>query len=191
VFGTLRDAFKVEDLRKKIIYTLLMFVVIRIGAAIPIPGINNAYLQSVFAENQLDVMGMLDAFSGGAFQNMTLFALGIIPYINSSIIMNLLTIAIPALEEMQKEGEDGRKKIASITRYGTVVLAIVQAIAISISLRGIFYNYNVLTVIVAVVAMTGGTAFLMWIGERINEKGIGNGISLIIVINFRSHFILV
>jgi len=186
VFGTLRDAFKVEDLRKKIIYTLLMFVVIRIGAAIPIPGINNAYLQSVFAENQLDVMGMLDAFSGGAFQNMTLFALGIIPYINSSIIMNLLTIAIPALEEMQKEGEDGRKKIASITRYGTVVLAIVQAIAISISLRGIFYNYNVLTVIVAVVAMTGGTAFLMWIGERINEKGIGNGISLIIVINILS-----
>lgn len=186
MFSTLRDAFKVEDLRKKILYTLLMFVVIRIGASIPIPGINNAYLQSVFAANNLDLMGMLDAFSGGAFQNMTLFALGIIPYINSSIIMNLLTIAIPALEEMQKEGEDGRKKIAKITRYGTVVLALVQATAISISLQNIFYSYNVFTVIIAVAAMTAGTAFLMWIGERITENGIGNGISLIITINILS-----
>lgn len=163
-----------------------MFVVIRIGASIPIPGINNAYLQSVFAANNLDLMGMLDAFSGGAFQNMTLFALGIIPYINSSIIMNLLTIAIPALEEMQKEGEDGRKKIAKITRYGTVVLALVQATAISISLQNIFYSFNVFTVIIAVAAMTAGTAFLMWIGERITENGIGNGISLIITINILS-----
>ncbi|MBN2222301.1 MAG: preprotein translocase subunit SecY [Vallitaleaceae bacterium] len=186
MFSTLRDAFKVEDLRKKILYTLLMFVVIRIGASIPIPGINNAYLQSVFAANNLDLMGMLDAFSGGAFQNMTLFALGIIPYINSSIIMNLLTIAIPALEEMQKEGEDGRKKIAKITRYGTVVLALVQATAISISLQNIFYSFNVFTVIIAVAAMTAGTAFLMWIGERITENGIGNGISLIITINILS-----
>ncbi len=101
-----------------------MFVVIRVGAAVPIPGIDNALLQSIFAQNQLDLVGMLDAFSGGAFKNMTLFALGIIPYINASIIMNLLTIAIPALEEMQKEGQDGRKKIAKITRYGTVILAV-------------------------------------------------------------------
>ncbi len=186
MFGTLRDAFKVEDLRRRIIYTLLMFVVIRVGAAVPIPGIDNALLQSIFAQNQLDLVGMLDAFSGGAFKNMTLFALGIIPYINASIIMNLLTIAIPALEEMQKEGQDGRKKIAKITRYGTVILAVVQAIAISISLRSMFIDYNFFSVLVAVMSMTAGTAFLMWIGERITENGIGNGISLIIVINILS-----
>jgi len=186
VFSTLRDAFKVEDLRKKIIFTLLMFVVIRIGAAVPIPGIDNALLQNLFAQNELDLVGMLDAFSGGAFKNMTLFALGIIPYINSSIIMNLLTIAIPALEEMQKEGEDGRKKIAKITRFGTIGLAVVQAVAISISLRSMFVSYDIFSVVVAVVAMTAGTAFLMWIGERITENGIGNGISLIIVVNIVS-----
>ncbi len=186
MFGTLRDAFKVEDLRKRIIFTLLMFVVIRVGSAVPIPGIDNAYLQSVFAANNLDLVGMLDAFSGGAFKNMTLFALGIIPYINSSIIMNLLTIAIPPLEEMQKEGEDGRKKIAKITRYGTIVFALIQATAISISLRNIFYDFNFFSVLTAVAAMTAGTAFLMWIGERITERGIGNGISLIIAINIIS-----
>jgi len=186
VFGTLRDAFKVEDLRKRIIFTLLMFVVIRIGAAVPIPGIDNALLQELFAKNDLDMLGMLDAFSGGAFQQMTLFALGIVPYINSSIIMNLLTIAIPALEEMQKEGEDGRKKIAKITRYLTIGLAVIQATAISISLKSMFISYDIFSVIVAVGAMTAGTAFLMWIGERITENGIGNGISLIIVVNIVS-----
>lgn len=186
MFGTLRDAFKVEDLRKRIVFTLLMFVVIRVGAAVPIPGIDSEALLRMFEQNDLDLVGMLDAFSGGAFKNMTLFALGIIPYINSSIIMNLLTIAIPALEEMQKEGEDGKKKIAKITRYGTVVLAVVQAIAISISLQNMFVSYNIFSVLVAVASMTAGTAFLMWIGERITENGIGNGISLIIVINIIS-----
>lgn len=189
MFGTLRDAFKVEDLRKRIVYTLLMFLVIRIGANVPIPGIDSdaliAAIQNQFGtENTM--MGMLDAFSGGAFANMTLFALGIIPYINASIIMNLLTIAIPALEEMQKEGEDGKKKIAKITRIGTVVLAIVQATATSISIQGAFYEYNLGSVLVAIAAMTAGTAFLMWIGERITENGIGNGISLIIAINILS-----
>lgn len=189
MFRTLRDAFKVEDLRKRIVYTLLMFLVIRIGANVPIPGINSdaliAAIQNQFGtENTM--MGMLDAFSGGAFANMTLFALGIIPYINASIIMNLLTIAIPALEEMQKEGEEGKKKIATITRVGTVVLAVVQATATSISIQGAFYDYNLGSVIVAIAAMTAGTAFLMWIGERITENGIGNGISLIIAINILS-----
>lgn len=186
MFRTLRDAFKIEDLRRKIIFTLLMFIVIRIGASIPIPGIDNSFLKDQFARMDLDMAGMLDAFSGGAFKDMTLFALGIIPYINSSIIMNLLTIAIPALEEMQKEGEDGRKKIAKITRYGTVVLAFIQATAISIGLRGIFVSYDFFTVAIAVLAMTAGTAFLMWIGERITENGIGNGISIIISINIIS-----
>ncbi|MBC7958770.1 MAG: preprotein translocase subunit SecY [Vallitaleaceae bacterium] len=185
MFKTFRDAFKVPDLRNKLIFTLLMLFVIRLGAAIPIPGINSETLKSYF-ENSGDLLGLFDAFSGGAFANMTLFAMGIIPYINASIIMNLLTIAVPALEEMQKEGEDGRKKIAKITRYGTVVLAFIQALAISIGLRTIFNDYNVLSVMVAVSAMTAGTAFLMWIGERINERGVGNGISLIIFVNIIS-----
>lgn len=185
MFRTFRDAFKVPDLRNKLVFTLVMLFVIRIGAAIPIPGINSDTLKAYF-EKSGDLLGLFDAFSGGAFADMTLFAMGIIPYINASIIMNLLTIAIPALEEMQKEGEDGRKKIAKITRYGTVVLALVQSIAISIGLRNIFDDYNVLSVIVAVSAMTAGTAFLMWVGERINEKGVGNGISLIIFVNIIS-----
>lgn len=185
MFKTIRDAFKVPDLRSKIIFTLIMLFVIRIGAVIPIPGINSQVLKDYFAQAG-DLLGLFDAFSGGAFANMTLFAMGIIPYINSSIIMNLLTIAIPALEEMQKEGEDGRKKIAKITRYGTVLLAIIQSTAISIGLRGIFNEYNVLSVITAVLAMTAGTAFLMWVGERLNERGVGNGISLIIFVNILS-----
>lgn len=185
MFRTFRDAFKVPDLRNKLVFTLLMLLVIRIGAAIPIPGINSETLKAYFA-NSGDMLGLFDAFSGGAFANMTLFAMGIIPYINASIIMNLLTIAIPALEEMQKEGEDGRKKIAKITRYGTVVLAFVQALAISFGLRNIFVDYSVMSVVVAVSAMTAGTAFLMWIGERINERGVGNGISLIIFVNIIS-----
>lgn len=185
MFRTFRDAFKVPDLRNKILYTLVMLFVIRVGAAIPIPGINSDVLKDYFSRSG-DLLGLFDAFSGGAFANMTLFAMGIIPYINSSIIMNLLTIAIPALEEMQKEGEDGRKKIAKITRYGTIVLALVQSTAISIGLRTIFYEYNALSVIIAIFSMTAGTAFLMWVGERINERGIGNGISLIIFVNILS-----
>lgn len=187
MLNTLKTAFKVEDVRKRIIYTLLMLVVIRLGANVPIPGINTAALQDVF-KNSEGLLSMLDAFSGGAFRNMTLFALGIIPYINSSIIMNLLTIAIPALEEMQKEGEDGRKKIATITRYVTMVLALIQAIAITITLnaQNMFTNWSFFSAMVSVGAMVAGTAFLMWIGERINENGIGNGISIIIAVNILS-----
>lgn len=187
MLNTLKTAFKVEDVRKRILFTLMMLVVIRLGANVPIPGINTAALQQVFAGNA-GLLSMLDAFSGGAFRNMTLFALGIIPYINSSIIMNLLTIAIPVLEEMQKEGEDGRKKIAKITRYVTMVLALIQAIAITITLnaQGMFIDWNFFSALVSVSAMVAGTAFLMWIGERINEKGIGNGISIIIAVNILS-----
>jgi preprotein translocase subunit SecY len=183
---TLRDAFKVVDLRRKILYTLAMFLVIRIGAHVPIPGINNQRLLNYFNSGNSDLLGLFDAFSGGAFKNMTLFAMGIIPYINASIIMNLLTIAIPTLEEMQKEGEDGRKKIAKITRYATIILALVQSVAITISLRSMFFTFNALSVIIAVASMTAGTAFLMWVGERITENGVGNGISLIIFINIIS-----
>ncbi|GKX28436.1 protein translocase subunit SecY [Vallitalea longa] len=188
MFKTLRDAFKVPDLRKKIIYTMLMFFAIRIGAHIRIPLINPEVVQQMF--NQADDSGlfqMFNAFSGGAFKDMTLFAMGITPYITSSIIMNLLTIAVPKLEEMQKEGEEGRKKIAKLTRYGTIILALLQSIAISIGLgRTLFYDYNIISVIIAVTAMTAGTAFLMWVGEQITVKGVGNGISLIIFINIIS-----
>lgn len=184
MFRTIRDAFKVPDLRSKLIFTLLMLFVVRIGAAIPIPGIDSTALQQAFASN--DLLGLYDAFSGGAFANMTLFAMGIVPYINASIIMNLLTIAIPPLEEMQKEGAEGRKKIAKITRYATVGLALLQATATSIGLRTMFVSYDLFSVLVAIFAMTAGTAFLMWIGERITENGIGNGISLIIFINIIS-----
>ncbi|QUH28928.1 preprotein translocase subunit SecY [Vallitalea guaymasensis] len=188
MFRTLRDAFKIPDLRKKIIYTMLMFFAIRIGAHIRIPLINPAVVQNMFGNaDEAGLLGMFDAFSGGAFKDMTLFAMGITPYITSSIIMNLLTIAIPKLEEMQKEGEEGRKKIAKITRYGTIVLALLQSVAISIGLgRSLFYDYNIFSVIIAVTAMTAGTAFLMWVGEQITVKGVGNGISLIIFINIIS-----
>ncbi|MCT4597408.1 MAG: preprotein translocase subunit SecY [Vallitalea sp.] len=188
MFRTLRDAFKIPDLRKKIIYTFFMFFAIRIGAHVRTPLINPEMVQNLFNNNDSGLLGMFDAFSGGAFKDMTLFAMGIVPYINASIIMNLLTVAIPKLEEMQKEGEDGRKKIAKITRYGTVVLALLQSLALTIGLGrgGLFYDYNFTSVIIAVTAMTAGTAFLMWVGEQITEKGIGNGISLIIFINIIS-----
>lgn len=162
----------------------MMFFAIRIGAHIRVPLVNPEAVSSFAGDGGM--LDMFNAFSGGAFQNMALFAMGIGPYITSSIIMNLLTVAIPKLEEMQKEGEEGRKKIAKITRYGTVVLAILQSTAISISLRGLFYEYNVFSVVIGITAMTAGTAFLMWIGEQITTNGIGNGISLIIFINIIS-----
>lgn len=163
-----------------------MLFAIRSGASIPIPGINSQEILQYFNQNSEGLLGMFDAFSGGAFKNMTIFALGIVPYINSSIIMNLLTIAIPALEEMQKDGQEGRKKIAKITRYATVGFALIQAVAICIGFRSYFDNYGVLSVSLAVMTMVAGTAFLMWCGERITENGIGNGISLIIVVNILS-----
>ena len=186
MFTTLRDAFKVEDLRRKLLFTFFMLFAVRSGAAIPIPGIDSTAILAFFNANSDGLLGMYDAFSGGAFSNMTLFALGIVPYINSSIIMNLLTIAIPALEEMQKEGTEGRKRIARITRFATVGFAVIQATAICIGFRQYFVDYNFLSVLSAVVTMTAGTAFLMWCGERITENGVGNGISLIIVINILS-----
>lgn len=187
MFKTLRDAFKIPDLRRKILYTLMMFAVVRLGAHIPVPGVDSSVIANYF-NSQGGVFGIFDAISGGAFKNMTIFAMGIIPYINASIIMNLLTIAIPKLEQMQKEGEDGRKKMIKITRYLTVVLAAVQAFGITFGLRnaGILKYPNLWSYVIAIVALTAGTAFLMWSGEQITEKGIGNGISLIIFTNIIS-----
>ena len=184
---TLRNAFKVKDIRSRIIFTFLMLIVIRIGSQLPVSGVNGDVFRSWF-ESQAAGLGFFDAITGGSFLSMSVFALNITPYITSSIIMQLLTIAIPALEEMQKDGEDGRKKIAEITRYLTVGLALFESSAMTYGFwrSGYLVEKNALTVITVVTALTAGSAVLMWIGERITEKGVGNGISIVLVINIIS-----
>ena len=185
---TLKNALKIKEIRKKLLYTLGMLVVIRLGSQLPVPGVNRDYFSYWFSSQSSEAFNFFDAFTGGSFENMSIFALNITPYITSSIIMQLLTIAIPKLEEMQKDGEDGRKKIASITRYVTVALALIQAAAMSIGFgrSGLLQEYNALNVITVIAALTAGSAFLMWVGERITENGIGNGISVVLVINIIS-----
>ncbi len=185
MFKTLRDAFKIKEIRTKLGYTLLMIFIIRIGCQMPVPGVDRNFFAEWFAAQTSDAFNFLDAFTGGSFLNMSLLALNITPYITSSIIMQLLTIAIPQLEEMQKEGGEGRKKIASITRYVTVALALIESAAMTISFgrSGYLEEYNALNVITAIAALTAGSAFVMWIGERITENGIGNGISIILLVN--------
>ncbi len=187
MFTTLKNAFKIKELREKILFTFAMLVVIRIGSQLPVPGVKEGYFKEWF-ESQADAFGFFDAITGGSFINMSILALNISPYITSSIIMQLLTIAIPKLEEMQRDGEDGRKKIASITRYVTVALALIQATAMAVGFgnQGLLVNFNALSVITAIATLTAGSAFLMWVGERITEKGIGNGISIVLVINIIS-----
>ena len=188
MFKTLKNAFKIKDLRNKILFTFAMLVVIRLGSQLPVPGVDRNYFSAWFAQQTGDAFSFFNAFTGGSFINMSIFALNISPYITSSIIMQLLTVAIPKLEEMQKEGEDGRKKIASITRYVTVGLALLQSTAMAVAFggNGLLENYNALNVITVIVALTAGSAFLMWIGERITEHGVGNGISIVLVINILS-----
>ena len=185
---TLRNAFKVKDIRSRIIFTFMMLIVIRIGCELPVPGVNGSVFQEWFKSQSNDGFGFVNAITGGSFLNMSVFALNITPYITSSIIMQLLTIAIPKLEEMQRDGEDGRKKIVEITRYLTIALALIESIAMTVG----FYRGNTLidksplTVIMVVTSLTAGSAVLMWIGERITEKGIGNGISIVLTINIIS-----
>ena len=179
MFQTIRNAWKIPDLRKKILFTLLMIAIFRLGSYIPVPGLDRGALQSMIGEGN-NLFGMLDLFSGGAFGNATIFAMSITPYINSSIIMQLLTVAIPALERMAKEGEEGRKKIAAWTRYGTVILAFIQATGLYVALRNGITNPGVVSFILITFSFTAGTAFLMWLGEQITEYGVGNGISIII-----------
>ncbi len=185
---TLRNAFKIKDVRNRIIFTFFMLIVIRLGSQLPIPGVNRGLLATWFADQGMDAFNFFDAITGGSFLQMTVFALSITPYITSSIIMQLLTIAIPKLEEMQKDGEDGRKKIAEITRYLTVALALIEstAMAIGFGRSGYLENFNALSVLTIVATMTAGSAVLMWIGERITEKGVGNGISIVLTINIIS-----
>ena len=185
---TVRNAFKVEDIRKRLLYTLLMLVVVRFGSQLPTPGVDPTFIQNFFAQQTGDAFNFFDAFTGGSFTSMSLFALGITPYITSSIIVQLLTIAIPKLEEMQKDGEDGRKKIQTISRYLTVALALIESIAMTVGFgsRGLLAANTIPNKIVVIAAMTAGSAFLMWIGEEITEHGVGNGISIVLLINIVS-----
>ena len=187
---SLQKAFKVKEVRDRLLYTFMMLVVIRIGCCLPIPGVDPSYLHDFFSNLQNSGMGFFNAITGGSFSSMSIFALSITPYITSSIIMQLMTIAVPKLEEMQKEGEDGRKKIAEYTRYLTVALALFQssAMAIGFGKQGLLYEdaQNVWGYMTVIAAMTAGSALLMWIGERITEKGVGNGISIVLLINIVS-----
>ncbi|MEG1848002.1 MAG: preprotein translocase subunit SecY [Lachnospiraceae bacterium] len=185
---TLKSALKVKEIRNGILFTLAMLVVIRLGSQLPVPGVDRHYFANWFAAQTGDTFSFFNAFTGGSFLNMSVLALNITPYITSSIIMQLLTIAIPKLEEMQKDGEDGRKKIVAITRYVTVGLALLEsgAMAIGFGKQGLLQTYDAINVITVIAALTAGSTFLMWIGERITEKGIGNGISIVLVINIIS-----
>lgn len=185
---TLKNAFKIKEIRTKLLFTLAMLVVVRLGSQLPTPGVNREFFASWFAQQSGGAFSFFDAITGGSFAQMSILALNINPYITSSIIMQLLTIAIPKLEEMQRDGDDGRKKIASITRYVTVVLALIQAAAMAIGFgrQGLLVQYDAMNIITCIAALTAGSAFMMWIGERITEKGVGNGISIVLVINIVS-----
>ena len=185
---TLKRAFQIREIRDRILFVFFILVVIRIGCQIPVPGVNTTYIASLLQAQTGDAFNFFDAITGGSLMNMSIFALNISPYITSSIVMQLLTIAIPKLEEMQKDGEDGRKKITMITRWLTIVLAIIEGSAMSIGLgaQGLLPVYTWYTVLVAVAAMTTGAGLLMWLGERITEKGVGNGISMVLLINIIS-----
>ncbi len=185
---TVRNAFKLKEIRSRIIYTLLMLVVVRIGTQLPIPGVNGSYFSEWFSGNSGSAFGFFDAITGGSFEKMSVFALNITPYITSSIIIQLLTIAIPKLEELQKDGEEGRKKMTAITRYLTVALALMESLAMAIGFgkSGLLLEYNALNIITAVVTLTAGSTVIMWIGERITENGVGNGISIVLTINIIS-----
>lgn len=178
MISSLAGAWKLNDLRRKIIFTVLMLLVFRIGVHVPVPGINTQVISDLIAKGQL--LGFFDIISGGAFKNFSVFAMSITPYINASIIMQLLTVVIPYLERLAKEGEEGRKKMTEYIRYGTVILGFIQAIGISVGLRSAILKPGLTSTLVIALSLTAGTAFLMWLGELITDKGIGNGISLII-----------
>lgn len=185
---TLKNAFKIKDIRKKLFFTFCMILVIRFGSQLPVPGVDRTYFSQWFAQQSTDAFSFFSAFTGGSFEKMSIFALSVSPYITSSIIIQLLTIAIPALEEMHKDGEDGRKKINTITRYVTVGLALIESTAMTVGFgnSGLIPDMNFLKGFTVVVALTAGSAFLMWLGERITENGVGNGISIILMVNILS-----
>lgn len=185
---TLRNAFKIKEIRGRILFTLFILVVVRLGAQLPIPGVSRDVFSAWFEAQTSGAFNFFDQMTGGSFTQMSVFALSITPYITSSIIMQLMTIAIPKLEEMQKDGEDGRKKIREYTRYVTIALAVVEGLAMGINLYrgGNLMHNNVLDVIMVVAALTAGSSLLMWMGEQITDKGVGNGISIILLFNIIS-----
>jgi preprotein translocase subunit SecY len=178
LLGDLANVLKIAELRQKVIFTLMMFMVFRLGTHIPVPGVDASVIEQLFTTGNL--FGFLDLFSGGALSKFSIFAMSITPYINASIIMQLLTIVVPTLERWAKEGEEGRKKITQVTRYGTVVLAFIQGLGMAFGLKSAIIYPSAWSILLIALALTAGTAFLMWIGEQITEKGVGNGISLII-----------
>lgn len=186
MFQTLRNAWKIPDLRKKMLYTILMLIIFRLGSFVPVPGISPEMISQMLGGFEGGIQGLINNFSGGALERASIFSMSITPYINASIILQLLTVAIPALERLAKEGEEGRKKIASYTRYLTVVLAFVQATGLYFGLQGAMSSTGWLAFLTVTFTFTAGTAFLMWLGEQITERGIGNGISLLIVIGIVS-----
>lgn len=195
MFKNLKNALKVKDVRKRLYYTFFMMIVVRLGSQLPIPFCDSSTVSSITSQFSEGAFSFFDAITGGSLENMSLFALSITPYITASIIMQLLTIAIPKLDEMHKEGEEGRKKIASITRFVTIALSIIESTAMAIGFgnQGLFGIRSELSdlhywgaVITAIATMTAGSAVLMWIGEQITEKGVGNGISIVLAINIIS-----
>ena len=188
---TLKNAFKIKDVRSRILFTFVMLIVVRLGAAIPTPGVNTEVFAAWFANQTANTGGALDFFNamtGGSFTQMSVFALSITPYITSSIIMQLLTIAIPKLEEMQRDGEEGRKKIREVTRYVTIALAVIEGLAMGVTFARSNYltHNNALGVIIVMFTLTAGSSLVMWMGEQITEKGVGNGISIILLVNIVS-----
>jgi len=188
VLSTFKNAFKIPDLRRRIFFTLIMLIIFRFGAHIPVPYLNPEAMKAFLGNGGLDLFSLFDVFTGGAFSNATVLALGVSPYINASIIIQLLTVAIPALERMAKEGIEGRKKINKITRYVGIILALVQGAGLYVTLHNLgvqnnfqpIANENWLSFTVIVLTFVAGTAFIMWLGEVITEKGLGNGVSMII-----------
>lgn len=188
MFESVKNVFRLKEIRVKLLFTLLMLIIIRFGSQLPVPGVDRTYFSRWFSQQTGDSFSFIDAFTGGSFLNMSILALNITPYITSSIIIQLLTIAIPKLEEMQREGEEGRKMMIAITRYVTVALALVEsaAMAIGFGRNGLLEEYNVINVILVIATLTAGSSFLMWIGEQITDKGVGNGISIVLTINIVS-----
>ena len=178
MFSALANIFKIPELRQKIIFTLVMFAVFRMGTHIPVPGVDPTALEALFQNGNL--FGLLDLFSGGAFSKFSIFAMSITPYINAAIIIQLLNVVIPTLEQWSKEGEEGHKKTTKVTRYLTVALAFLQAVGMSVGLKAAIINPNIVSILIVSITLTAGTVFLMWIGEQITAQGVGNGISLII-----------
>lgn len=178
MFSALSNIFKIPELRQKIMFTLIMFAVFRMGTHIPVPGVNPAVIEELF--NNGSLLGLMDMFSGGALSKFSIFAMSITPYINASIIIQLLNVVVPTLEQWHKEGEEGHKKTTKLTRYLTVALAFLQAIGMSIGLKAAILNPNPVSILIIAITLTAGTVFLMWVGEQITANGVGNGISLII-----------